>query len=82
MSRPLGTGICAVPAANRVGAEGMVVALDAVSVVVNSGTIGAEGIDYPGAAGDPSNQWREVLRLIYAGMPSSVGTNIFAPFQA
>jgi len=78
MSRPLGAGICGVASANRAGAEGMVVALDAVSIVVNSSNAGPEGIDYAGTAGNASNQWRTVLRQIYAGMPDAAGGNLFA----
>jgi len=80
MSRPMGTGICTNPptAAQRAGAEGMVIALDGVAVVVNNTTVGAEGIDYPGTAGDPTNQWRTVLRQIYMGMDPSLGSNVFA----
>jgi ABC-type phosphate transport system substrate-binding protein len=82
MSRPLGSAICVASgsptAAQRAGAEGMVVALDGVAIAVNSSTVGAEGIDYPGNAADPSNQWRTVLRQIYFGMDPSVGSNVFA----
>ena len=56
----------------------MVVALHAVSIVVNSSIVGAEGIDYPGTAGDASNQWRTMLREVYAGMADAAGTNVFA----
>jgi hypothetical protein len=78
MSRPVGTRACILdqrPGAKA--AEGMVIALDALSVVGNSATVGPEGIDYPGVAGVPENDWRQVLRLIYTGMPSSVGFNVF-----
>ena len=78
MSRAMGTAICSVAGATRAGAEGMVVALDGVAVIVNNTTVGAEGIDYPGVAADPANQWRTVLRLIYMGMDPAVGTNVFA----
>jgi len=79
MSRALGAGVCnGTTAAARAGAEGMIIALDGVIVVGNSGTIGAEGIDYPGSPGDPANQWRQILRVVYTGMPTSVGTNVFA----
>jgi hypothetical protein len=78
MSRPLGSGICSGPtAAQRQGAEGMVIALAGVAIVGSSANVGAEGIDYPGAAQNPFNNWREVLRLVYTGMPSSVGNNVF-----
>jgi len=56
----------------------MVIALDGVAVVTNTSTVGAEGIDYPGAAGDTANQWRTVLRQIYVGMDPAVGNNVFA----
>jgi RHS repeat-associated protein len=78
MSRRLGSGICSVEPASRAGAEGMVIALDAVSVVVNSSTAGSEGIDYAGSPGDVSNQWRTVLRQIYAGMDDAAASNVFA----
>ena len=78
MSRPLGTGISSVPASRRVGAEGMVVALDAVSIAIDSSTVGAEGIDYPGTAGNTSNHWRTGLRELYAGTADGAGSNVFA----
>ena len=82
MSRPLGSAVCVASGeptvAQRAGAEGMVVALDGVAIAVNSNNVGAEGIDYPGNAADPSNQWRTVLRLVYTGMDISAGTNVFA----
>ncbi len=83
MSRPLGAGICATTGsptpAQRAGAEGMIIALDGVAITVNSTNVGAEGIDYPGNAADPNNQWRTVLREIYFGLDTSVatGNNIF-----
>ena len=78
MSRPLGSAICSGPtAAQRQGAEGMVIALAGVAVVGNSSNVGVEGIDYTGTAQDPFNNWREVLRIVYTGMPSSVGNNVF-----
>ncbi|HYQ03172.1 MAG TPA: hypothetical protein VER96_31075 [Polyangiaceae bacterium] len=58
------------------GAEAMVIALDAVTLVGNPATVGPEGIDYPGNAGDPANQWRRVLRIIYTGMDTSAGVNV------
>jgi ABC-type phosphate transport system substrate-binding protein len=74
MSRPLGTGICD-SAANRAGAEGLVFALDALSVVFDGSLTGpSTGIDVTSASGDGA--WREVLRLIYAGMGPS-GSNVF-----
>lgn len=76
MSRPLGTGICN-SASPRAGAEGIVMALDAVSIVFAGSVIGAEGIDYPGTAGNTANAWRTVLREVYTGMGAS-GTNLFA----
>ena len=80
MSRAFGTGVCTggPTAAQRAGAEGMVVALDGVAVIVNNNTVGAEGIDYPGTAADPNNQWRTVLRQVYMGMDPAAGTNVFA----
>lgn len=82
MTRPLISSICVGPTpAQRAGAEGMVVALQAVSVLANANTAGPDGIDYPGVAGDPANHWRDVLRLLYAGMsPRADGseeTNLF-----
>ncbi len=78
MSRALGVDVCVGPTeAQRAGAEGMVVALEGIAIVGNSSNVGAEGIDYPGTAQNAANQWREVLRLIYTGMPSSVGQNVF-----
>jgi hypothetical protein len=76
MSRALGTGICN-SAAPRAGAEGIVFALDALSVVFASSVIGAEGIDFPGTPGVTTNAWRTVLREVYAGMGAS-GSNLFA----
>jgi hypothetical protein len=78
MSRPLGNGICSIAGASRAGAEGVIVALDGVAVVVNTTNVGAEGIDYPGTAGNTSNEWRTVLRQVYMGMDPSVGSNVFA----
>ena len=78
MSRALGAGICTGPTpAQRAGAEGMIVALDGLAIVTNTLNTGVEGIDYPGVAKDPANQWRTVLRLIYTGMDPSVGNNVF-----
>ena len=76
MSRPLGTGICNA-ASPRAGAEGIIMALDGVSVVMADTVVGAEGIDYPGLAGDPANNWKTVLREVYTGMGAS-GSNLFA----
>ncbi|HYQ03169.1 MAG TPA: hypothetical protein VER96_31060 [Polyangiaceae bacterium] len=79
MSRPMNANICTGPTAvQRAGAEGMVVALDGVAIVGSSANLGSEGIDYPGNAKDPSNQWRTVLRLVYTGMDIAAGTNVFA----
>ncbi|HEX2671337.1 MAG TPA: hypothetical protein VHM25_10725, partial [Polyangiaceae bacterium] len=78
MSRPLGSAICTGPTATqRQGAEGMVIALAGIAIVGNSSNVGSEGIDYPGTPQDPFNNWREVLRIIYTGMPTSVGNNVF-----
>ena len=79
MSRPLGASICTggPTPAQRAGAEGMIVALDGVAVVVNGANNGTNGIDYPGNPADTSNQWRTVLRLVYTGMDISAGTNVF-----
>jgi hypothetical protein len=78
MSRPLGSAICNGPTATqRQGAEGMVIALAGLAIVGNSGTVGPEGLDYAGTPQDPFNNWREVLRIIYTGMPKSVGNNVF-----
>jgi hypothetical protein len=76
MSRPMGTGICN-SVAPRAGAEGIVMALDAVSIVMAQSVVGAEGIDYPGTAGNPANNWRTVLREVYTGM-GATGTNLYA----
>jgi len=79
MSRALGAGACGVAAGSRSGAEGMAVALDAVSIVVNSSSATPGGIEYTGStAGNPLNEWRNVLRLIYTGMDITVGNNVFA----
>jgi hypothetical protein len=76
MSRALGAGVCDVWP--RDTAEGIVFALDALSVVFGPGIAGAEGLDYTGTiAGDPANNWRTVLRQVYTGMGAS-GTNVFA----
>lgn len=76
MSRALGRGVCSGDAP-RGGAEGIVFALDALNIVMASSVAGAEGIDYTGAPGDPSNNWRTVLRQIYTGM-GPTGNDIFA----
>jgi ABC-type phosphate transport system substrate-binding protein len=55
----------------------MIVALDGVAVVVNNLNNSADGIDYPGTAGNTSNEWRTVLRQVYMGMDPSVGNNVF-----
>jgi ABC-type phosphate transport system substrate-binding protein len=79
MSRALGSGICTggPTAAQRAGAEGMIVALDGLAIVANTANAGVEGIDYPGNAQDPANQWRTVLRLVYTGMDVGIGNNVF-----
>lgn len=82
MSRPMGRAVCQDPESNpgqsqRQGTEGMVVALGGIAIVGDSANVGVEGIDYQGPAQNPANNWREVLRLIYTGMPSSVGNNVF-----
>ena len=78
MSRALGSGVCTGPtAAQRAGAEGIVFALDGLSIVGNAANVGDEGIDYPGTAGVASNQWRTVLRLVYTGMDIAAGNNVF-----
>jgi ABC-type phosphate transport system substrate-binding protein len=78
MSRAMGSAVCTGPtAAQRAGAEGLVVALDGLAIIGNQDNVGAEGIDYPGTAGNTSNQWRSVLRLIYTGMDISAGNNVF-----
>jgi len=69
MSRPLNSGVCS--NAGRVTAEGIVVALDALSIAGNPANVCASGIDYTGTtAGATSNDWRNVLRQIYTGMPT------------
>ena len=45
MTRPLGFPSCSPTEAQRAGAEGMVVALQSASVVVNGNTAGGEGFD-------------------------------------
>ncbi|MES1175758.1 MAG: hypothetical protein ABUL62_15660 [Myxococcales bacterium] len=78
MSRALGNAICTGPTpAQRAGAEGMIVALDGLAIVGNAANVGTEGIDYPGTAQDPANQWRTVLRLIYTGIDIASGNNVF-----
>jgi len=82
MPRPLGVGSCS----SSVGiqkAEGIVFALDSADVVFGPGVLGAAGLDYTTFSGtgtptpgDPTNNWRTVLREIYTGMGSS-GTNIY-----
>lgn len=74
MSRSLGTGICD-SATSHAGAEGIIFALDGLSVVFNSTLVNAAGIDYTGTAGNSSNVWRTVLREVYTGMGAS-GNNI------
>ena len=78
MSRALGSGVCAVTPGSRSGAEGIIVALDGVAVVVNTNNVGSEGIDFPGTAQNTSNEWRTVLRQVYFGMDPSVAGNVFA----
>ncbi|HYQ03170.1 MAG TPA: hypothetical protein VER96_31065 [Polyangiaceae bacterium] len=79
MTRAMNANICTggPTAAQRAGAEGLVIALDVVNVVGNPANVGPEGIDYPGNAADPTNQWRTVLRLIYTGMDIAAGNNVF-----
>jgi len=78
MSRALGTGICD-SAASHAGAEGVVFALDGLSIVFGPNNLpGADGLDYtPGAAGATSNNWRTVLREVYTGL-GATGNNVFA----
>lgn len=84
MSRALGTGICD-STADRTGAEGVVFALDGLSVVFGKVFASAytDGIQYttsagatPATPGVTSNIWRTVLREVYAGMGAS-GSNIY-----
>ncbi|HEY0464940.1 MAG TPA: substrate-binding domain-containing protein, partial [Polyangiaceae bacterium] len=78
MSRAMTNTVCSGPTvAQRAGAEGMVIALDGLAIVGNAANVGPEGIDYPGTAANPANEWRTVLRLIYTGMPVAAGTNLF-----
>jgi len=71
MSRPMGTGVCTNTA--RGGAEGMIVALDGVSIVTNGANAPAgQGIDFSATL-----DWRQVLRLVYTGMDIGVGNNLF-----
>ncbi len=87
MPRPLGPGICS--NAGRTTAEGLVIDLDAVHVVGNearvcNGSPGApQGLKYAatstssGSPGDVRNDWRNALRLVYAGMPTGQDDIIF-----
>jgi hypothetical protein len=86
MSRALNTGICS--NAGRTTAEGIVVALDGVSIVgdgTNAGSVACNGDTT--TSNDPahglaiaagSNGWRDVLRMVYAGMPSGTSTDPLA----
>jgi len=72
MSRALNSGLCT--NASRTNAEGVVFSLDGVNVVGNEAKVcnsAAGGIDYPGTAGVATNDWRNALRTIYAGMPTN-----------
>ncbi len=74
MSRALNSGICT--NAGRSTAEGLVVALDALSIAGNPANVCAAGLDFTGAApAVTSNDWRNVLRQIYTGM-GTASTNI------
>lgn len=84
MSRALGTGICD-STADRTGAEGVVFALDGLSVVFGKVFASAytDGIQYttsagatPATPGVTTNVWRTVLREVYTGMGAS-GSNIY-----
>jgi len=72
MSRALNSGVCEyVASSSQRTAEGIVFGLDALSVIGDPANVCAAGIDYTGAtAGTASNDWRNVLRQIYAGMPT------------
>jgi hypothetical protein len=74
MSRALNTGICDSPKANK--AKGIVFALDGVNVLGNAANVcngPGQGLNF-----DPTitNSWRDVLRMIYAGMPSGTSTDV------
>ncbi len=71
MSRALNNGVCG--NAGRTTAEGAVVALDGVNVVGNEARVcnGTIAADFSATAGlEPGADWRNVLRTIYAGMPT------------
>ncbi len=73
MSRALNTGVCS--NANRNKAEGLVVAPDGVNVVGSDTTTcnaAGQGLQFDPAV---SNSWRDILRLIYAGMPAGTSTD-------
>jgi len=85
MSRMLNNGasLCTTTTANLPKAEGIAFALDGVSVVAadaNTAACSNEGEtctpDGTGLKVSGSNDWRETLRLIYAGMPTSAGNTI------
>lgn len=76
MARPLNgtSGICEFGQPEKT--EGIVFALDGVAVVAqqtNACNSAAQGLQFDPAVG---NSWRDVSRLIYAGMPAAAGSNI------
>jgi hypothetical protein len=71
MSRALNNGVCS--NAGRDTAEGAVMALDGVNVVGNENRVcnGTIGADFSSTQGlEPGANWRNALRIIYAGMPT------------
>lgn len=69
MSRAMNSGICG--NANRTNAEGLVIALDGVDIVGDQNAVCA-GVTFSGGGpGNVNNDWRSVLRIVYAGMGPS-----------
>jgi hypothetical protein len=80
MSRALnrGSSLCSAQTGELPDSEGLVFALDGVNVVANSATscnAAGQGVVVNELLSG-NDQWREALRLIYAGMPVSAGSNI------
>ena len=86
MSRALGSAVCG-SGANHAGAEGLVFALDGLSIAFGPGVANSAGIDFanpagtqtppPNAGDNATNQWKTVLREVYTGM-GVTGNNLYA----
>jgi hypothetical protein len=78
MSRALNSSACAGAHAQQADSEGLVFALDGLSLIGETSSAcnaAGQGLEINEAA-TGNDQWRHTLRLIYAGMDLSAGNNI------